>query len=343
MQEKMNAVVLKEGGKYAVEEKPVPKIKKENELLIKVDICSICGSDMQILKDPPGYPAKTGITIGHEMVGTVVETGTGVTAFKPGDRVVCDNNMACGQCYFCKTGHADMCEHLTCLGFDEDGFFAQYAAVPDILAVQIDKDIPLETAIFTEPLNCVMSGVNKIRLLPGETVAVIGAGAIGLYFIQLMKLNGAGKVISVEPTEFRRQYAKDMGADIVVAPEEAEDAICKATKGLGVDVVIDAVGFCIKDAIRFVRSSGRVLLFGLNMAVTQEICQSQITRKDLTVYGSYIGTYTWHSTIQMLENIPMKLEKMITHRLSLEEFDIGFEAMKDGSALEVVLYPNGKE
>ncbi len=342
MQEKMNAVVLKDEGKFAIEEKPVPKIKKDNEILIRIDICSICGSDMMILRNPPGYPAKTGITIGHEMVGTVLEVGAGVTSFQPGDRVVCDNNMPCGQCYFCRTGHASMCEHLKCLGFDDDGFFAQYAVVPDSLAVQIDKDIPLETAIFTEPLNCVMSGANKVRLMPGETVVVIGAGAIGLYFIQLMKLNGAGKVISVEPTEFRREYAGNMGADVVVSPQEADEAVKEATKGLGADVVIDAVGFCIKDAIRFARSSGRILLFGLNMAATQEICQSQITRKDLTVYGSYIGTYTWHNTIQMLANIPMKLEDMITHRLTLEEFGVGFEAMRDGSALEVVMYPNGR-
>ena len=148
----------------------------------------------------------------------------------------------------------------------------------------------------------------------------IGAGPIGLYYIQLLKQNGAGKVIAVEINEFRKEYARKLGAD----------------------VVIDAVGACIKDAVDWVRSSGRVLLFGLNFAAQQTICQTNITRKDLTVMGCYIGTYTWKKTVQLLENVPMKLEEMITHRLSLEEFGKGYEAMKDGSALEVVMYPNGR-
>ncbi|MGI6007892.1 MAG: alcohol dehydrogenase catalytic domain-containing protein [Ruminococcus sp.] len=337
----MKAVIFEKAGQYAVVDKPIPQIKRPNELLVRIDACSICGTDMQILKDPPGIEAVPGVTIGHEMVGTVVETGEEVKNFKVGDRVTADNNVPCGQCYYCKTGHSNMCENLFCLGIDGDGFFAQYAVIPDQLAVGIDQNLPLDTAIFTEPLNCVMSGMDKIRLLPGETAVVIGAGPIGLYYIQLLKLNGAGKVIAVELNDFRKEYASRLGADLVISPSEAEK-IMEVTKGLGADVVIDAVGACIKDAIAWVRSSGRVLLFGLNFAAQQTICQTNITRKDLTVMGCYIGTYTWKKTVQLLENVPMKLEDMITHRLSLEEFGKGFEAMKDGSALEVVMYPNGR-
>ncbi len=341
MENTMKAVIFEKAGQYAVVDKPVPKIKNPDEILVRIDACSICGTDMQILKDPPGIEAAPGVTIGHEMVGTVIETGDAVKNFKVGDRITADNNVPCGKCYYCKTGHANMCENLFCLGINGDGFFAQYAVIPDRLAVKIDKGLPLDTAIFTEPLNCVMSGMDKIRLLPGETAVVIGAGPIGLYYIQLLKLNGAGKVIAVELNDFRKEYARKMGADLVISPSESEK-IKEATNGLGADVVIDAVGACIKDALAFVRSSGRVLLFGMNFAATQTICQTDITRKDLTVMGCYIGIYSWNKTVQLLENIPMKLEEMITHRLSLEEFGTGFEAMKNGSALEVVMYPNGR-
>ena len=337
----MKAVIFEQPGQYAVVDKPIPKIRQSNEMLVRIDVCSICGTDMQILKNPPGIAAAPGVTIGHEMVGTVVEVGDGVKNFKAGDRVTADNNVPCGTCYYCKTGHGNMCENLFCLGIDGDGFFAQYAVIPDQLAVTIDPDLSLDTAIFTEPLNCVMSGMDKIRLLPGETAVVIGAGPIGLYYIQLLKLNGAGKVIAVELNDFRKEYARKLGADLVISPSESGQ-ILEATKGLGADVVIDAVGACIKDAVDWVRSSGRVLLFGLNFAAQQTICQTNITRKDLTVMGCYIGTYTWKKTVQLLENVPMKLEEMITHRLSLEEFGKGYEAMKDGSALEVVMYPNGR-
>jgi threonine dehydrogenase-like Zn-dependent dehydrogenase len=336
----MKAIILKEVGKYAVVEKPVPKIKKGNELLVKIDACSICGSDMHILSDPPGYPATPGTTIGHEMVGTVVETGNEAAAFKVGDRVVCDNNIPCGQCYYCRSGHANMCEHVRCLGVNDDGFFAEYAVIPDTSAYIISPDLPLDIAIFAEPLNCVMGAVDKLRMIPGETVVVIGAGPIGLYFIQILKKNGAGKVIAVELSDFRKKMAKEAGADLVISPDEAGNLPLLAD--MGADVVVDAVGSCIKDALGWVRSSGRVLLFGQNFARTQEICQSVITRKELTVIGSYIGSYSWHDTIRLLEHDHLQLEKMITHRLALEDFAVGYEAMKDGSALEVILYPNGR-
>ena len=186
-----------------------------------------------------------------------------------------------------------------------------------------------------------MGAMDKLRMIPGETVAVIGAGPIGLYFIQLLKKNGAGTVIAVEPSEFRRKMAKEAGADIAVLPGEAEKL--PQIAAIGADIVVDAVGSCIKDALEWVRCSGRVLLFGQNFSRTQEICQSMITRKELTVTGSYIGSYSWHDTIRLLEHDHMQLEKMITHRLALEDFAVGYEAMKNGSALEVILYPNGKK
>lgn len=337
----MKAIILEEIGKYAVVEKPIPKIKRANELLVKVDACSICGSDMHILSDPPGYPATPGTTIGHEMVGTVIEVGDEVTEFSVGDRIVCDNNIPCGQCYYCRSGHINLCEHVRCLGVDDDGFFAQYCVVPDTSAFRIDKNLPVDIAVFAEPLNCVISALDKVRILPGETVAVIGAGPIGLYFIQLLKRSGAGDVIVIEVNEARKRMAQEMGADIVVSPEEA-DALPQLCR-MGADVVIDAVGTCMKDALNWVRSAGKLLMFGQNFARTQEICQSFITRKELTVYGSYIGSYSWESTIKLLERDQMQLEKMITHRLALEDFAVGYEAMKDGSALEVVMYPNGMD
>ncbi|UWP58889.1 alcohol dehydrogenase catalytic domain-containing protein [Ruminococcus gauvreauii] len=337
----MKAIILEEIGKYAIVEKPVPEIRRGNELLVKIDACSICGSDMHILSDPPGYPAAPGTTLGHEMVGTIVSTGSEVTSFAVGDRIVCDNNIPCGHCYYCRSGHANMCEHVRCLGVNGDGFFAQYAVIPDDSAYVIGPELPLDIAIFAEPLNCVMGAMDKLRMIPGETVAVIGAGPIGLYFIQLLKKNGAGTVIAVEPSEFRRKMAKEAGADIVVLPAEAEKL--PQIAAIGADIVVDAVGSCIKDALDWVRCSGRVLLFGQNFARTQEICQSMITRKELTVTGSYIGSYSWHDTIRLLEHDHMQLEKMITHRLALEDFAVGYEAMKNGSALEVILYPNGKK
>jgi threonine dehydrogenase-like Zn-dependent dehydrogenase len=331
----MKAVILEKVGKYALVDRPIPNISGPGQLLVRIDACSICGSDMHILSDPPGYPARPGTIIGHEMTGAVVEVSPGVETFKPGDRIVCDNNIPCGECHLCKSGRPNLCENLVCLGVDGDGFFAEYSLIPARAALKIRADLPLETAIFAEPLNCVFSAFKKIKLLPGETAAVFGTGSIGLYFIQLLKLAGAGRIIAIEPGKFRRDYAIKMGADMAIPPSEA-GAI------MGVDVVIDAAGSCIENAVELTRLGGRILLFGINLSARQQITQGLITRKELTVYGSYVGPYTWFSTARLLESGRLNLEPLITHRLSLEDFGIGYEAMKSGEALEVILYPAGK-
>ena len=154
---------------------------------------------VHILSTPPSYPANQGIVQGHEFVGRVEEVGSAVTTIKPGDRVVLDPNVFCGECYQCKKGNFNMCENVYVLGITDNGGFGEYAVAPCKMCVKISQELPAETAIFAEPLTCVVSAVNKIRLLPGESVLVLGAGPIGLYFTMLLKANGAGKIIVSEP------------------------------------------------------------------------------------------------------------------------------------------------
>lgn len=339
----MQAVVFERVGHHKLVTMPVPKITRPDDLLVEIEACSICGSDLHILSDPPGCIAAPGTVIGHEMVGKVVAVGEAVSGFAPGDRLVCDPNISCGHCFQCRTGHANMCENLHIHGVDRHGFFAQYACIPERSAIRIDPSLPAEAAIFAEPLTCVMSAVDKVRLLPGETAVVIGAGPIGLYFLSLLKANGAGRTISVELSEYRALHAKSMGADAVLSPASQDVAgeIRALTGGRGADVVIDAVGMCIADAVRYNSRGGRVLLFGQNGAATETICQNDITRNELTIFGSYIGPYTMNATVTLLQSGLIDLNKMITHRLPLEQFDDGLAAMRSGKALEVILYPNG--
>ena len=338
----MRAVIFEKVGCHKMLEAPTPQLRNPDDLLVKIEACSICGSDLHILADPPGCIAVPGMIIGHEMVGQVVAVGKKVTNFAPGDRLVCDPNISCGSCYQCRTGHSNMCENLHIHGVDLPGFFAQYACIPEWSAVKISKDLPTELAIFSEPLTCVMSAVNKIRLLPGENAVVIGAGPIGLYFLSLLKANGAGKVISVEPSEYRRSSAAKMGAALPIDPraENAAEIIKDLTGGRGADAVVDAVGMCIADALKYVCRGGRVLLFGQNGAATETICQNDITRNEITLMGSYIGPYTLNATVKLLESRLIDFRKMITHKLPLSEFDVGLAAMRSGNALEVILYPN---
>lgn len=186
-----------------------------------------------------------------------------------------------------------------------------------------------------------MGAMNKLRLLPGETALVLGAGPIGLYFTMLLKANRAGKVIVSEPSAFRAEYAKKCGADVVIDPtrENLAEAVKSLTQGLGTDVTVDAVGVLSPDAIACTRRAGRIVLFGQNGAVQETICQNDITRNGLTVFGNYIGLFTLTSTVKLLSAGLIPVEKIITHRLPLTEFGTGLEAMRKGEALEVILYP----
>lgn len=338
----MNAITFKDIATYEIGMRKAPEVKKPDDVLVSVEAASICGTDVHLLNDPPGFLGTKGIVLGHECVGKVEEVGSMVGGLKPGDRVVLEPNIACGYCSYCRSGVPNMCENDVILGVTADGVFADYFVAPERALAKIPDTMPAEIAVFAEPVNCVMGAMNKIRLLPGENALVLGAGPIGLYFTMLLKSNGAGKVIVSEPSPFRAEYAKKCGADVVVNPltENLMEEVRSYTGGLGADVTVDAVGVLSPDAIACTRRAGRIVLFGQNGAVKETICQNDITRNGLTVFGNYIGLFTLTSTVKLLDAGLIPVEKIITHKLPLHAFGEGLEAMRKGEALEVILYPD---
>jgi (R,R)-butanediol dehydrogenase/meso-butanediol dehydrogenase/diacetyl reductase len=148
----MKAAVFEGLGKLVLKEVPIPQIKKSDEVLIKVEAASICGTDVHILDVPPGYPAKPGIILGHEYIGEIIEIGSEVKDFQVGDRIVLDPNLTCGHCYYCNLGKPNMCLNTEVLGITINGGFAEYSVVPVKAIFKIRKDIPTDIAIFAEPL-----------------------------------------------------------------------------------------------------------------------------------------------------------------------------------------------
>lgn len=339
----MDAVVFEKIGHTKFTQRPVPKATKPGDIVVKVLIASICGSDIHMLSDPPGFPGRQGVICGHELVGEVVEIGSGVTSTKVGQRVIIDPNVPCGSCYFCKSGMPNMCETLDLIGFFTDGAFAQYMVCPEKVTHPISEEVKLERAMFAEPINCVYGAIKKIKLIAGESVLVLGAGPIGLLFAQLLIANGAGKVFVSETSELRREYAMKIGVTKCFNPMEVnlEEEILKETGGLGVNVTVDAVGVLLDDALHATRPGGRILLFGQNFAKTQTICQNNITRKSLTVIGNYIGDFTLPAVADVLESGIIEPEKLISHRFDLEHFAEGLDIMRKGQAMKVAIYPWG--
>lgn len=340
MADTMLAAVFKGQGALALKEVPVPKISAADQVLLEVEAASICGTDCQILKVPAGHPATPGAILGHEYVARVLEPGDGVSHLKPGDRVAIDPNLTCGLCRYCRIGLPNMCENMTTLGIFIDGGFAKYNVAPARALHPISHSLPTDTAIFAEPMSCVVNGSNKLALRPGESVLILGAGPIGLYYTALMKAAGAGKIIVAEVTDMRAAKAKEMGADIVINPlkESLPDLVKRETE-VGVDAAIDAVGALIADALLNTRRGGRILLFGMNSNARFDLQQYDITRYEKTVIGTFIANHTFPATIQLLESGQLPLEKLITHRIALDAIGDGLDIMRSGDAIEIIVTP----
>ena len=340
MEKTMQAAIFLGEGSYELREVPVPGIEKDDQVLMRVTAAGICGTDMKILEVPPGHPATTGKILGHEYTGEIIETGPSVKGFSPGDHVVIDPNITCGTCPACRDGMNNMCGNMTTLGIFIDGGFAPYNVAPECALYKIAPEVTPERAVMSEALSCVVSAVRKIQLKAGETATVMGIGPIGLLFALLLKASGAGKVILVEPSEKRRDFAEIIGFKLTFPPEDdLADNILAETDGTGSDVVVDAVGCMFAPAVEVVRRGGRILLFGQNENACAQITQNTITRKELTVMGSYIANNAFPATIKMLENGVIEPEKLISHTFSLADIQKGFDAMKDGTAIKVVIKP----
>jgi 2-desacetyl-2-hydroxyethyl bacteriochlorophyllide A dehydrogenase len=336
----MQAIVFHGDGKWAVEAVAQPRVAADDDVLLKVDRAGICGTDLHILSTPPGHPATPGSILGHEYVATVTDAGDGVTHLQRGDRVVVDPNITCGLCQYCRLGMTNVCERMTTLGIFRHGGLAEFSLAPAKSLHRISGSVPVERAALAEPLACVWHAFEKSALVPGESVAVLGAGPIGLLFLLLFKSAGAGKVFIVEPADFRRQQADALGADGAINPKTQNSAgEIKAATGLGADIVVDAVGSLLPEALELVRFGGRVILFGLNSHAERTIHQYHPTRYEVTIIGSFIQRTAFPKVVRVLEAGIVPVEKLITHRIGLAELGVGLEALRSGTGIKVLAQP----
>lgn len=340
MKRDMIAAVFEGEGRFKLKNVPIPELKKDDDVLLKILSASVCGTDVHILDVPPGHPATPGSILCHEYMGKVIKTSNSVKHLKPGDHVVVAPNITCGLCEYCQMGQPNMCRNMTTLGIFIDGGFAEYNVAPAKSLYLISKSVPPEIAVFAEPLSCVLNSTLKIKAQPGESAVVMGAGPIGLYFIMLFKASGVSKIIASEPNEFRRRFAKKCGATMVIDPskEDLYAAVKKETQ-IGSDIVVDAVGSLLNDAINTVRRGGIILLFGMNSQARSKIRQYDITRQEIQIYGSYVDKNTFPPVVRILESGILPLEQLITHRYPLKDVEKGIEAMRKGKAIKVIITP----
>lgn len=300
----MLAAVLHGAGDLRVEEVRKPQAGP-GEVLLKVERCGICGTDLHIMRGD--FPAPNlPLIIGHEFAGTVEAVGAGVTHVTPGTKATIDINIACGVCHFCRIGNKLFCPQVRQLGVHDAGGMAEYVVAPAANVYPLPEAMPLAHAAYVEPLACTVHGQDRIGIRTGETIAVIGGGPMGLAHTALGKMRGATRVILSEPDAGRRNRATELGADVTIDPSAANavEQVLELTDGRGADVVIEAVGSVptYEDAFRMVRRGGRLLAYG---AAPQDAAISvkpfDVYAKELTIVGSYAGTYeTWPAAIELI-------------------------------------------
>jgi threonine dehydrogenase-like Zn-dependent dehydrogenase len=336
----MLAAVFEDEGKLVVREVPIPARTSPQDVLVKVEVCGVCGTDIRFLAVPPIIRARKGVILGHEYIGQVVEVGEGVSHLQPGDRVAVIPDLPCGHCRFCAEGRPNLCENMVSIGGDVDGGFAHYALAPAKGLYKISPGLPVEEGAFVELLSCVLGGVQKAALLPGEDVVIIGAGPAGLVYLKVFQAAGAGKVIMAEVSPWRIEFARQAGADLVVNPREVDlrQAVRAATDG-GAHVVVDAVGSQVTAAMSAARRGGRIIVFGEDHQAECTIRPRDIQGQELRILGSFIGIHVFPKAVRMLESGAVRLSDLISHRLSLADLPAGIGELAAGRGAKGVCFP----
>jgi threonine dehydrogenase-like Zn-dependent dehydrogenase len=334
----VKAAVFYGPGDLRVEEHVEPTIERADDVIVEVQACGVCGTDLQILNAPPGHPATPRVILGHEFCGRVVAIGKDVRDVRTGQRVVIDPDPKCGTCPYCRSGRPANCTNVIALGVFADGGLARYAKAPASSVYPIAETIPAAIATLIEPLACVVNGTNRAAPRPGESAVVFGAGPIGCLFAALLVAAGAAPVVVVEPSASRRVVAEAVGAHRVLSPDEFARGRAELLP-LGAEVLVDAVGSLFATAIEHAALGARIVLFGQNANALPAIKQYTITERSLNVFGSYITTYTFPTAIRLVEQGALPLAAIVSRVIDLGEVNEGLALLRSGQATKVVVTP----
>ncbi len=327
-----------------VEEMPTPQIGS-GELLVRVEACGICGSDVMEWYRLDRAP----LVLGHEIGGQIVAVGDGVERYKEGDRVSAAHHVPCNTCHYCLSGHHTVCDTLRRTNFDPGGF-AEYIRLP---AINVDRgvfllpdEVSFEEATFIEPLACVLRGQRLAHMQPGNSVLVIGSGIAGLLHIQLARILGAGRVVAIDIIDYRLQAARRFGADAVLnADKDLPAWLRQVNQGRLADLVIVCTGAtsAITQALQSVERGGTVLFFApTNPGITIPISINELFwRNEITLTTSYAGSPADYATaLELVRAHSVPVCEMITHRLGLAETGLGFQLVADAqNSIKVIIEP----
>jgi len=342
----MRALVYQGPGRKSFREAPDPEITDDGDVIVRVDAVTICGTDLHILKGD--VPVAPGRILGHEAVGTVDEVGEGVRRLRPGDRVLVSSISGCGTCRFCRDGRYGQClGGGWILGHTIDGTQADYVRVPfaDTSTYRVPDGFSDEEILMLADLlpTGYEVGVLAGGVRPGDVVAVVGAGPIGLSAITSAQLYSPSHIVAIDNSDARLEAAKQFGADVAIRQDPLA-VIKDLTGGLGADVALSIPGeagggpACFELAVRLARPGGRIATVGVHGEAATLHLEEQWTR-DITITTGLVDTSSIPTLMRLIMTGQIDAKRFITHHFGLEEFDEAYDvfARPASGALKVVL------
>jgi 2-desacetyl-2-hydroxyethyl bacteriochlorophyllide A dehydrogenase len=331
----MKALVIEKPGSAAAREVPAPSAGP-GEVLIEVDACGICGTDVHIYRGE--YLGTYPVIPGHEFAGTVRDVGAGVRRFRPGDRVAVEPNIACNNCPACLSNRQNFCENWKGIGVTLPGGMAELVCAPENAAFGIG-DLPFAAGAFVEPLSCVLHGIQRLDPRPSDRILIVGAGPIGNLIMKTAIAMGAADITMVDRTASRLALAASEGGALVSLVPSVDSLPTDAF-----DAVIDATGVpaLMERTTAWVRPGGRILLFGVPPAGARlSLDAFSIFRKGLTLLSSYTSVRNSLQAVGLLRSRRVDVTRLVSHELPLSGFAAGVRLIETGAqgVMKVLLRP----
>ncbi|KAF8999094.1 NADP+-dependent D-mannitol dehydrogenase [Cyathus striatus] len=323
---------------------PIPEIRSD-QVLVKVTCCGICGTDYHLAEGE--FFGKFPLIPGHEIVGVISKVGDEVEGFSVGDRCVVNNIILCESCFYCRRGQPLFCENVNSLGITMAGGFAEYVAVEE-KKIFLIKNLTDEEATLVEPAACAIHGMDKLSPPVGVEALIFGAGPTGLILAQLLKINGASKVVIAANKGIKTQIAKDLNVGDVYIELDRENPesqwnTLKKDNPYGFDIVIEATGSekVANDSINFVRRGGTLMIYGVyeNSALVHWP-PSKIFGDEIKIIGSFAQTHCFPRAVAYLDSGKINVKGIVTDTFSIKDYQRALDKMNSKGACKVILKPS---
>lgn len=342
----MKALVLEEYNKFVLKEVEKPRIQPD-EVLVRIQACSICGSDVHGMDGSTGRRIPP-VIMGHEAAGIIEQVGEKVKGWNAGDRVTFDSTLYCGECEFCKRGEVNLCDNrrvfgVSCGEYRFNGAFAEYAAVNQRILYKLPEEVSFLQAAMIEPLSIAVHAVRVSNIAQDQDVAVVGTGMIGLLLVQVLAAKGCRKLIAVDVDDDKLALAKRFGAThIVNSKGDAVKEILDITQGRGLDASFEAVGIEVTGniAIKSLRKGGTAVLVG-NLSAMESLPVQAIVTRQLSVLGSCASAGEYDECIQLIAEKKVDVEAFVSASAPLDEGAEWFKRLyaKEPGLMKVILLP----